>query len=106
MSRTPMGADAPTGVTAAAADIIVAYDASNNNKPYQVTIDDLKSTSGSGTFTTLSASSTATLSGATTISGATTLSNASIIMSALPTSDPSVAGQLWSNSGVLTVSAG
>lgn len=24
----------------------------------------------------------------------------------LPTSDPSVAGQLWSNSGVVTVSAG
>ena len=29
-----------------------------------------------------------------------------IIMSALPTSDPTVAGQLWSNVGVLTVSAG
>jgi len=29
-----------------------------------------------------------------------------VILSGLPTSDPSVAGQLWSNSGVLTVSAG
>jgi hypothetical protein len=29
-----------------------------------------------------------------------------IIMSGLPTSDPTVAGALWNNSGVLTVSAG
>ena len=29
-----------------------------------------------------------------------------VILSGLPTSDPAVAGQLWSNSGVLTVSAG
>lgn len=29
-----------------------------------------------------------------------------VILSGLPTSDPSVAGQLWNNSGVLTVSAG
>ena len=32
--------------------------------------------------------------------------NSVVIISGLPTSDPSVAGQLWSNSGVLTVSAG
>lgn len=29
-----------------------------------------------------------------------------VIFSGLPTSDPAVAGQLWSNAGVLTVSAG
>lgn len=29
-----------------------------------------------------------------------------VILSGLPTVDPQVAGQLWSNSGVLTVSAG
>lgn len=29
-----------------------------------------------------------------------------VILSGLPTSDPAVAGQLWSNAGVLTVSAG
>lgn len=29
-----------------------------------------------------------------------------VIFSALPTADPHVAGQLWSNAGVLTVSAG
>lgn len=29
-----------------------------------------------------------------------------VILSGLPTSDPGVAGQLWSNAGVLTVSAG
>ena len=33
-------------------------------------------------------------------------SNSVVIISNLPTSDPSVAGQLWSNSGVVTVSAG
>lgn len=32
--------------------------------------------------------------------------NSVVILNDLPTSDPSVAGQLWSNSGVLTVSAG
>lgn len=32
--------------------------------------------------------------------------NGGIFLTGLPTSDPAVAGQLWSNSGVLTVSAG
>lgn len=38
--------------------------------------------------------------------GAVSLTNAVISMPNLPTSDPAVAGQLWNNSGVLTVSAG
>lgn len=29
-----------------------------------------------------------------------------VTMSGLPTSDPSVAGELWANTGVVTVSAG
>ena len=29
-----------------------------------------------------------------------------LVLSGLPTADPHVAGQLWTNSGVLTVSAG
>ncbi len=29
-----------------------------------------------------------------------------VILSGLPTANPNVAGQIWSNSGVLTVSAG
>lgn len=38
---------------------------------------------------------------------ATTLSTSSTVtMAGLPTSDPAVAGQLWNNTGVLTVSAG
>lgn len=38
---------------------------------------------------------------------ATTLSASGVVtLSGLPTSDPTVAGQLWNNSGVLTVSAG
>lgn len=32
--------------------------------------------------------------------------NSIVILNDLPTSDPSVAGQLWSDSGVVTVSAG
>ena len=36
----------------------------------------------------------------------TTIASGNIMMSSLPTSDPSVAGKLWSNSGVVTVSAG
>jgi len=32
--------------------------------------------------------------------------NSVVIFKDLPTSNPTVAGQLWSNSGVLTVSAG
>jgi cytoskeletal protein CcmA (bactofilin family) len=38
---------------------------------------------------------------------ATTLSaSGAVILSGLPTSDPTVAGQLWNNLGVLNVSAG
>ena len=49
---------------------------------------------GSDTVTTLTTTGTVTINGTT------------IIISDLPTSDPSVAGQIYSNSGVLTVSAG
>lgn len=35
-----------------------------------------------------------------------TVSGTNAIITGLPTADPSVAGALWSNSGVLTVSAG
>jgi len=35
-----------------------------------------------------------------------TIGGADLILASLPTADPTVAGQLWSNSGVLTVSAG
>lgn len=41
-----------------------------------------------------------------TTTGTVTINGTTVIISDLPTSDPSVAGQLWSNSGVLTVSAG
>ena len=45
---------------------------------------------------------------ATTLSasGVVSLTNASISLTALPTSDPSVAGRLWNDSGTLKVSAG
>tara|TARA_R110000822_G_scaffold150360_2_gene289483 strand:+ start:561 stop:794 length:234 start_codon:yes stop_codon:yes gene_type:complete len=46
----------------------------------------------------------ATFAAATVITDLT--ASGTIILSNLPTSDPSVANQLWSNSLVLTVSAG
>jgi hypothetical protein len=41
-----------------------------------------------------------------TASGVASLSNASISMTALPTTDPAVAGRLWNDAGTLKVSAG
>lgn len=38
--------------------------------------------------------------------GTVSLTGATISIPNLPTSDPAVAGQLWNNAGVLTVSAG
>jgi hypothetical protein len=37
---------------------------------------------------------------------ALTVSGTNVILTGLPTSDPAVAGALWTNSGVLTRSAG
>jgi len=41
-----------------------------------------------------------------TVSGSKTWSSDTLLMTNLPTSDPSVAGQLWNDSGALKVSAG
>ena len=65
----------------------------------------------SGTTTTGTMNATTSATGATTAtsltaSGATVLSNASITIANLGTVDPTVAGRLWSNKGVVTVSAG
>ena len=46
----------------------------------------------------------ATFGAATSITDLT--ATGTVIFSGLPTSDPAVEGQLWSNAGVLTVSAG
>lgn len=46
----------------------------------------------------------ATFGPSTTITDLT--ASGDVIFSGLPTADPEVAGQLWSNLGVLTVSAG
>ena len=60
--------------------------------------------------TTFSGPVTSTAGFIGTVTGsvtATTLSASGVvILSGLPTADPAVAGQLWSDSGVLTVSAG
>ena len=47
---------------------------------------------------------TSTFGDATSITDLT--ASGTVIFSGLPTADPHVVGQLWSNSGVLTVSAG
>ena len=52
---------------------------------------------------------TSTLGAATSVTSVATgtlTATGAVILSGLPTADPLVAGQLWSNSGVLTVSAG
>lgn len=54
--------------------------------------------------TTGAVTTTATFGAATTVEDLT--ASGTVIFSDLPTSDPTVAGQLWSNAGVLTVSAG
>lgn len=40
------------------------------------------------------------------VTATTITASGAIIFSGLPTADPEVAGQLWSNAGVLNVSAG
>lgn len=52
-----------------------------------------------GTVTVTSTIGAATSVNTLTVSG-------TVILSGLPTSDPSVAGAVWSNSGVLSLSAG
>lgn len=41
-----------------------------------------------------------------TTSGAVTIDGTTVVITDLPVADPEVVGQLWNNSGVLTVSAG
>ena len=54
--------------------------------------------------TTGAVTTTATFGPTTSITDLT--ASGAVIFSGLPTSDPAVAGQLWNNAGVLTVSAG
>jgi hypothetical protein len=68
-------------------------------------------TSTNGFIGALTGNVTGTLTGpvaATTLtaSGVVSLTNASISMTALPTSNPTVAGRLWNDGGTLKVSAG
>jgi len=41
-----------------------------------------------------------------TTTGTVTIDGTTVVISDLPTSDPGVAGQLWNDNGVLSVSAG
>lgn len=49
---------------------------------------------------------TGDVTAATTSTGTLTITGTSFIFANVPDSDPNVAGAIWSNSGVLTVSAG
>jgi hypothetical protein len=56
----------------------------------------------------VSSSQTATITGSLTVeaSGNVTFSTQEVVMDSLPTSDPSIAGQLWNNAGIVNVSSG
>jgi len=58
------------------------------------------------TIAGLDIGTTLDVTGAVTCDAGLTVAGASVIMSALPTDDPAVAGQLWADSGVVTVSSG
>lgn len=101
------------------ADIQAAIDAGVGQDPSAAvftgttTFEILDSTTivNSGTLTTATMHATTSSTGATTAttltaSGAAVLSNASITIANLGTVDPASAGRLWSNKGVVTVSAG
>ena len=61
---------------------------------------------GGGTGgTSLDGAGIVTKTGTQTVSGTKTFSAVVVKMTNLPTSDPGVTGQLWNNSGVLTISA-
>ena len=49
---------------------------------------------------------TGDVTAATASTGTLTITGTSFIFANVPTEDPNVAGAIWSNSGVLTVSAG
>ena len=72
------------------------------NKMEHVTIVDLKKLPKTNALA-LTASQPANTE---TIPGSKTWSSDTLLMTNLPTSDPSVAGQLWNDSGILKVSAG
>ena len=71
---------AQAAFTEVVGDKVVVLDISDNNEAKAITITELQTVMG--------------------------LIPTTFMMTGVPTSDPSVAGQVWSNSGVLTVSAG
>ena len=78
-----------------------------------VTLDTAQTISGAKTFTAgvltntiQSPNSNADLTIDASGTGAVQILTQKVIMANLPTSDPSVAGQLWNNAGVLNISAG
>lgn len=58
------------------------------------------------TFASGEADGDRAVAGDLAVGGGLKVEGGTVTLSGLPTEDPEVAGQLWSNSGVLTVSAG
>ena len=61
---------------------------------------------GSGSSASVKAQSKITMQAGDTGSGSIEMTTINILMTRLPTSDPSVAGQLYNDSGTLKISAG
>lgn len=61
---------------------------------------------GGGQQTNIDVAGTLDVTGDTTLDAGLAVAGAVVMMTALPTGDPTVAGQLWNNSGVVTVSTG
>jgi len=70
-------------------------------------LDALDATAVAATTTTMGSVTAGAVAATTlTATGAAVLSNASVTIANLGTVDPTVAGRLWSNKGIVTVSAG
>ena len=104
-AKTPLlasFASAQEVALAAAVDATVDHSVTTTGA---LTVAGALTVTGASTVVALTASGASALA-ALTATGAVVLSNATITIANLGTVDPHVAGRLWANSGVLTVSAG
>tara|TARA_B110000285_G_C14725467_1_gene424046 strand:- start:15 stop:461 length:447 start_codon:yes stop_codon:yes gene_type:complete len=102
-SVSTKGSDQLTFTAALAGSTVTVSSASTSGASTTVNayrVNMLRASAGAATSEQVLVSTTQT------ITGAKTLSNTVVKMTNLPTSDPSVAGQLWNDSGTLKISAG
>lgn len=79
-----------------------------NNEWYDTVIVTDPINGGTYVYTGAADSGTVTINGYTNVLslGSVEMAGGVVILSGIPTADPLVAGQLWSNLGALTISAG